>query len=525
MRLRNGQAARPRWTASAAGAMTRRTRLTGMLVAVTLALGLGLAARANAFVYWTDSVKRIGRATQDAQPAIFSSRVQPSFLSVVTAQSHEFAACGLAVDSAHIYWLTFGGTIGRANLDGTGASELFGELPSTGRGPCGIAVSGSHARADIYFTWNRLQPDGTGIGGIGDLELGESGFPVAVFLNRTGQPLPEPCGLAYQLGYLYWSDNGRGGNASIGRLDFNRFEERPNFISGPSVNPSCGVAVDSNFIYWSAHHHNPDASGIGRANLDGSSPSEVNFLSPGRFMPSNTPCGVAVDSANIYWADSATSSIGRASLDGVNVNQNFIHTGPEPCALAIDNLTPPLSEICTRCGELLIRPTPGQPRPAPGRRTQAVVLQSHLIGSSSVGILVERVLSTRRFHGHRVLYLQGVGRVPFGAAPARAAAHPLEPERQRAQAPAGTLPHHLAKARQSGQCHLDRQARDLHRSLSARLGACGRTMIARGGRSVDERRRTAQSAQRHGKYRECRRASAEWSHQAANVPLRPYHGM
>ena len=56
-------------------------------------------------------------------------------------------------------------------------------------------------------------------------------------------------------------------------------------------------------VYWS------EAGAIGRANLDGSAPD------PG-FVGANVPIGIATDGRYVYWANAATSSIGRAEIDG-----------------------------------------------------------------------------------------------------------------------------------------------------------------------------------------------------------------
>jgi hypothetical protein len=46
--------------------------------------------------------------------------------------------CGVAVDGAHLYWANGDdGTIGRSNLDGTGANQSF---IGGATGPCGVAV-------------------------------------------------------------------------------------------------------------------------------------------------------------------------------------------------------------------------------------------------------------------------------------------------------------------------------------------------------------------------------------------------
>lgn len=78
------------------------------------------------------------------------------------------------------------------------------------------------------------------------------------------------------------------------------------------------------FIYWA------NGSSIGRANNDGSGPNP-NFITG-----QAEPCGLAVDSQHIYWANQAGGSIGRGNLDGTGINPNFIATDALPCGVALD---------------------------------------------------------------------------------------------------------------------------------------------------------------------------------------------
>jgi virginiamycin B lyase len=71
-------------------------------------------------------------------------------------------------------------------------------------------------------------------------------------------------------------------------------------------------------LYWS----NTTASGnsmIGRARLDG---TQVNqqFITGAAFPQT----GLAIDSRYIYWVNNTAGTIGRARLDGTEVNQQFI---------------------------------------------------------------------------------------------------------------------------------------------------------------------------------------------------------
>jgi hypothetical protein len=70
---------------------------------------------------------------------------------------------GVAVDAGHVYWTNFGtGTIGRANLDGTGIDQNF----ITGvSGATGLAVDAAHVYwADLTTrTIGRASLDGTNV--------------------------------------------------------------------------------------------------------------------------------------------------------------------------------------------------------------------------------------------------------------------------------------------------------------------------------------------------------------------------
>ena len=104
------------------GAMRGRTmtmmarRASMALVAVALAVPL-IAARADAFVYWSlypgAGGGQIGRANNDG------SIPNRTFLHGL------FGAEALAVDSSYIYWANGPNSIARANLDGTGVNPSF----------------------------------------------------------------------------------------------------------------------------------------------------------------------------------------------------------------------------------------------------------------------------------------------------------------------------------------------------------------------------------------------------------------
>jgi hypothetical protein len=109
--------------------------------------------------------------------------------------------------------------------------------------------------------------------------------------------------------FIYWANGGDDGT-TIGRANNDGSLANPNFITGQKE--PCGVAVDSQHIYWA----NQVGSSIGRANLDGSGVNP-NFITTDVLLA----CGVAVDGTHIWWANQATSpsqtgQIARANLNG-----------------------------------------------------------------------------------------------------------------------------------------------------------------------------------------------------------------
>jgi sugar lactone lactonase YvrE len=83
------------------------------------------------------------------------------------------------------------------------------------------------------------------------------------------------------------------------------------------------------FVYWADF----GSGRIGRANLDGTdvNPRFTSGVSFGLGFPS----GVAVDAAHIYWADGGANTIARANLDGTGADPSFI-TGLTPDWVAVD---------------------------------------------------------------------------------------------------------------------------------------------------------------------------------------------
>jgi hypothetical protein len=168
----------------------------------------------------------------------------------------------VAVPVRHVYWADDGtGTIGRANLDGTGANQSF---ISGASGPIGVAVDAGHVywANNITDTIGRANLDGTG--------------PDQGFISGASRPV----GVAVDAGHVYWANHD---TDTIGRANLDGTGANQSFISGASA-PE-GVAVDAGHVYWA----NLGTGTIGRANLDGTGANQ-SFISG-----ASNPLGVAVD--------------------------------------------------------------------------------------------------------------------------------------------------------------------------------------------------------------------------------------
>jgi hypothetical protein len=243
---------------------------------VTLAmaiLGLCLASTASArrLILWSSSIaSKISYA-----PVIEGGKgadlpIDPSFVS---------NPYGTAIDSAagRVYWLNkgSGGSIGFANLDGSGAG----------------------------------------------------------LLNTSGASFAEPSGLAVDpaAGKIYWG-NSESGNGSIGYANLNGSGGGLLKPAGATVEPNALTVDPTNTrIYWS----NLTADKISYASFDGSAAQDIDTSG----ATIDGPEGVAVSSraARIYWANHNGSSIGFTSIGGggggtANLNQ-FVS---KPIGLATD---------------------------------------------------------------------------------------------------------------------------------------------------------------------------------------------
>jgi hypothetical protein len=109
--------------------------------------------------------------------------------------------------------------------------------------------------------------------------------------------------------YVYWANDTYN---TIERSNLNGTRVDPTFIAG--ADSPFGVAVSNQYVYWT------DASGIGRANLDGGHVND-KFIT----IPSKDQAGaLALNSAHIYWTEPSQNRIVRADLDGTHIDTSFL---------------------------------------------------------------------------------------------------------------------------------------------------------------------------------------------------------
>ena len=286
--------------------MRKLLALVAALLSALLVIPLALAARADAFIYWT-APGFIGRATNNGQ-----------IVDPVTFWNTPLR--GLAVDANYVYWSGSNPMIMRSGLD----REAFptGLIP-TQCCPNGVAVDAHH----IYWADGGETPPS-----IGRANLDGTGVEPHFIPTPEGF-LPE--GVAVDGDHVYWttiSESFPRAGGSIGRANLDGTGVDQNFIILADGLP-IHVAADANHIYWSSHF----TASIGRANLDGTG-VDPNFIQTAALSPE----GVAVDADHIYWSNRET--IGRANLDGTGVDQNFVADGnPLPLnafGLAVDSRLP-----------------------------------------------------------------------------------------------------------------------------------------------------------------------------------------
>jgi hypothetical protein len=151
-------------------------------------------------------------------------------------------------------------------------------------------------------------------------------FTAAAAMGQVGADVHQTVPPATQA-YVYWANEN---NGTIGRATTDGTKPNEHFVTtGAGKDTGGGMAVNADYIYWSTANGG-SATWIGRASLDG---KDVNskFIN----TAADNVCGVALSSTYIYWVGDVGGYVGRAKLDGTDVNTQFINTGSRVCGLAL----------------------------------------------------------------------------------------------------------------------------------------------------------------------------------------------
>lgn len=243
---------------------------------------------------------------------------------------HDEVPCAIAVDSSHLYWTDFDKqTISRANLDGTSVESNFIGL-ADGTHPCGLAVDSE------YLYWANF----------GTATIGRARLDGSAVEESFISTVPYPCAVAVNETGIYWGTEAGG---EIWRTDIGGVNGPELIIDEAAENP-CGLALAGPHLFWV--QSSPEGR-IGRANLDGSEP-QPTFIVGGQI-----PVSLVAYGRHLYWVNAPGEyrrSVGRADLDGANVNDKFIPEVRYAFALAADSVQlhpgPPAPPQLSRAPEL-----------------------------------------------------------------------------------------------------------------------------------------------------------------------------
>jgi hypothetical protein len=178
-----------------------------------------------------------------------------------------------------------------------------------------VLTCSSQAQAAVYWGSDR--------DGVGAANLDGTGPQWDYFYSLEWPAQGPACGVAVNPEYLYWAASG-----AIVRRKFDGENLYPRtLLTRPQG--FCGFAIDQQHLYWLDQGPQPaGADSVVRANLDGAGATPwIGGL--------EAPCALAVGSEYIYWI--AWRSIGRATLDGTEVERRFIELPfwGEGCSLAV----------------------------------------------------------------------------------------------------------------------------------------------------------------------------------------------
>ena len=306
--------------------MIRARSRAALLLAAVLLLGLAFAPRAAGSIYWAnDKGTTIGTRQprrDGGEPELHHRRAQP----LRGGGRRRPRLLGRQRTT---------GTIGRANLDGTGVNQGF---IGAGTDPCGVAVDGAH----VYWANLHRRDD------------------------RPRQPRrlrrqPE----LHRRRQLPLRSRGR---------------RRPRLLGQPRSATRSAAPTSTARARTRASSPAPTSPAGSRSTAPtstGPTATTGRSVAPTSTAPASTrassPAGTARAASRSTAPTStgpttATGHIGRANLDGTGVNQSFITGATGPCGVAVD--VPPSAALARATLER-VHPRQAEAEPAEGHRTAA----------------------------------------------------------------------------------------------------------------------------------------------------------
>jgi hypothetical protein len=303
----------------------RRTLAAAVAFALLAPLLSAGSAHATEYIYFTsgDRVGRVNVNGSELDLTLVAVAGQPGVAAKDLEDGEPGMPYNIAVNSEDLHWADeqIGdeeqGTIASANLGGGEVNLRFipGLSPPVDwvNSPVGVAVAGEY----VYWT-NSFEGSTIGTDSIGRAKL--NGTAVEQNFIKGIAPAPgDAAGLTVYGGYIYWANGFGAEEGSIGRAKLNGEEVLPEFVKGAAF-PG-GVAVNAEHIYW-YNSASKDLS-IGRASISGAEVDQ-KFITPLGSDDEASGPGLAINSEYIYWTNHVEGGIGRAKLDGEDVEPTFI---------------------------------------------------------------------------------------------------------------------------------------------------------------------------------------------------------